>query len=149
MDKYIYSQSVHKDFHGVMSFLIKFIRENYGEKYMYGFFTDSAKYIYKPLVKRIKENGLNEMKQHIEKVFSMEDGTLEIELKENHLICKVKKCPAISFMKTSKVEIDKDFCKCSTDMVNSTIAKESGYNFKIDYDQEKGSCIQQFWRESK
>jgi hypothetical protein len=70
-------------------------------------------------------------------------------LKENHLICKVKKCPAISFMKDHKVEIDKDFCKCSTELVNKSIAKECGYSFKVDYDQEKGKCVQEFWKEDK
>ena len=149
MDEYIYSQSVHKDFHGIMNFLIKFIRENHGEKHMEAFFTGAAAYIYKPLIERIRKNGLTEMKKHIEKVFSMEDGKVVSKLEDNHLVCNVKKCPAIYFMKDHKMEIDKNFCKSSTEIVNRSIAKECGYNFKVDYNQEKGSCIQEFWKEDK
>ena len=58
MDDYIYSQSVHKDFHQVMSFLIKFIRDNHGDQHMETFFTRAAAYIYKPLIERIKKNNL-------------------------------------------------------------------------------------------
>jgi hypothetical protein len=149
MDEYVYSQSVHKDFHGIMSFLIKFIRENHGEKQMEIFFTDAAVYIYKPLIERIRKNGLTEMRAHIKKVFSMEDGEVVFKMEDNHLICNIKKCPAIYFMKDHKMEIDKNFCKSSTEIVNKAIAKECGYNFKVDYNQESGSCIQEFWREDK
>ncbi|MCL5072764.1 MAG: hypothetical protein M1308_18000, partial [Actinobacteria bacterium] len=135
--------------HGVMNFLIKFIRENHGEKHLEAFFTYAAAYIYKPLIERIRKNGLTEMKQHIEKVFSMEGGKVVFKIEDNYLVCNIKKCPAIYFMKDHKMEIDKNFCKSSTEIVNRSIAKESGYSFKVDYDQEKGSCIQKFWKENK
>lgn len=55
MDEYIYLQSVHKDFHGVLSYIMKFIRKNYGEKHLEEFFTNLTPYIYSPLIKRIKK----------------------------------------------------------------------------------------------
>lgn len=149
MDEYIYSQTVHKNFHGLMSYLIKFIRENHGEKHLESFFSSSAVYIYKPLIKRIKDNGLVEIKKHLEKTFSIEDGEFDLKFKDNRITFNVKKCPAICFMKDKKIEIDKDFCKYSTEVVNKSIAKECSYNFKVDYNQEKGSCIQIFWKEDK
>jgi len=151
MDDYIYSQSVHKDFYIVMNYLIKFIRENYEEKYLESFFNNSAAYIYKPLINRIRDNGLIEIKKHLEKIFSIENGEFNLSFRENEdkLIFEVKKCPAICYMKNNKIEIDKDFCKYSTEVVNKSIAKECNYNFKVDYNQENGSCIQIFWKEGK
>lgn len=148
MDDYTYSQSVHKDFHGVMSYLIKFIRDNHGEQHMETFFTRAAAYIYKPLIERIKKNNLIEMKKHLEKVFTMEGGKFDIDYENGEITFKVSRCPAIWHMKDHNNEIDKDFCKCSTEIVNKSIAKECGYNFSVEYDQGKGQCIQRF-REAK
>lgn len=149
MDEYIYSQSVHKDFHGITSYLMKFIRENYGKEHLESFFTEAAGYIYKPLIERIKKNGLIEMKKHLERTFSMEEGKFDLDYKDNELIFKVKRCPAIWHMKDNKLEVDKDFCKSSTETVNKSIAKECGYDFSLEYDQENGKCIQKFWKEEK
>ncbi len=151
MDNYIYAQSIHKDFHIALNYLIKFLKENYGEKYLDLFFKNSAKYIYKPLIIRMKKNGLLEIKKHFEKVFSSENGEFNIVFieNENKLIFEVKKCPAILHLKKNKIEIDKDFCKYSTETVNKVIAKESNYNFKVDYNQENGRCLQIFWKGEK
>jgi hypothetical protein len=149
MDDYIYSQSVHKDFHGILNYLIKFIRENHGEKHLKSFFTESAAYVYRPLIRRIKDNGLIEMKKHLEKTFKMEDGEFDLKFNNNRITFIVKKCPAIWFMKDKRIEIDKDFCKYSTEAVNKSMAGECGYNFKVTYIQEKGSCIQEYWKEEK
>lgn len=145
MDEYIYSQSIHKDFHGVMSYLIKFIRESHSQKHMEEFFSQAASYNYKPLIDRIKKNGLIEMKKHLERVFSMENGEFELEFENSKLAFEVRKCPAIWYMKDNDQEVDKDFCRCSTELVNQSIARECGYNFSVKYDQDKGQCVQKFW----
>ena len=148
MDDYIYSQSVHKDFHGVMSYLIKFMRENHGTGHMEKFFSDSAAYIYRPLIDRIKKNGISEIEKHYRKVFDMEKGKYEFESDgSSEITFKVKKCPAVWHMKETGSEIDRDFCLCSTELVNKSIAAECGYDFSVEYDQENGQCIQKFWRE--
>ena len=149
MDEYIYSQTVHKDFHGIVSYLFGYLRVHFGEKNLDKFLKDSASYIYKPLIDRIKKSGLKEMKKHLEITFSKEDGKFDTEFKDNQLFFKVKRCPAIWHMKDKKFEIDKEFCKCSTEIVNTVIAKESGYNFNLEYDQENGKCMQKFWKEEK
>lgn len=149
MDNYIYSQTVHKDFHGIMNYLISFIRNNHGEEHLESFFKKSASYIYKPLIDRVKKNGLMEIKKHLERTFTSEDGKFDLKFDNDRITFIVKKCPAIFFMKDKKMETDKDFCKYSTEIVNKTIAQECDCNFKVDYDIEKGCCIQEFWKELK
>ena len=148
MDEYIYSQSVHKDFHGVTSYLIEFIRDNHGKGHMEKFFTDSAAYIYKPLIDRIKKNGLSEIKKHYSRVFDMEDGKYSFEGdNDQKVVFIVERCPAIWHMKDTGSDIDKDYCHCSTELVNKAIAGECGFKFSVDYDQDKGQCVQKFWKE--
>ena len=147
MDEYIYSQSVHKDFHEIMSFLIKFLDENHGKGHMENFFSKASVYIYKPLIVRIRENGLDEMEKHLKRVFDSEKGKYKItSKKDKQIIFKVIKCPAILYLKKTGSEINKNFCLCSTELVNKAIAKECGYNFSVEYDQENGKCVQRFWR---
>lgn len=147
MDEYVYSQSVHKDFHSVMSYLIKYLRKNHDTEHLETFFKDASKYIYKPLIERIKKNGLVEMETHLKRTFSNEGGKFDIYCHNNKLLFKVKKCPAIWYMKENKAEIDKDFCRMSTEIVNKAIAEECGYYFSVKYDQENGKCEQKYWKE--
>lgn len=148
MDDYIYSQSVHKDFHGIMGYLIKFMRDNHGQDHMKKFFRDSAKYIYRPLIDRIREKGLSEIRKHYEKVFDMEEGKCSFKTGgSGELIMEVQRCPAIWHMKDTGTEIDKDFCLCSTQLVNESMAEECGTGFSVEYDQDNGKCIQRFWKE--
>jgi hypothetical protein len=149
MDEYIYCQSVHKDFHGITNYLIGYLRENYGKDNMEKFFKKASLYIYKPLIERIKKDGLIEMKKHLERTFSKEDGKFEINYSDNQLIFKVKKCPAIWQMKDNKIEVDKNFCFISTDIVNKAIASKCGIDFSVEYNQENGSCMQKFTRKEK
>jgi hypothetical protein len=149
LNEYIYSQPVHKDFHGIISYLIKFIRKNYGESEVESFFKEASAYIYKPLIERVKKNGLVEIKKHLERIFSMENGDFDLDYNENKLVFNVRKCPAIWHMKDKKFEIDREFCKFSTEIVSAAIARECGYNFKVEYDQEKGKCTQKFWKDGK
>lgn len=157
----IYNEKVALHVHSIMNFYIKFLKENYGDEGLESFFSEKALYIYKrSLIKRIKDNGLIEMKKHLEKIFSLEGGKFNIDYKENELIFKVEKCPAIWNLKDRSLdideliddrnrEVDKDFCKAETYIVNKALAKECGFNFSVDYDQENGKCVQRFWKEVK
>ncbi len=147
MDEYIYSQSIHKDFHEIINYIIKYLKECYGKHYLESFFEKAAAYIYKPLIERIKNNGLLEMKKHLERTFSMEKGVYELTYNTDELVFIVKKCPAIWHMKDKKIKIDKDFCKTSTDIVSKTISQKCGYCYSVQFNQKNGKCIQKFWKE--
>lgn len=147
--EYMYSQSVHKDFHKVTSMIIQYIRENYGEKVLRSFFEQIAVVIYKPLIERINKNGLVEMKKHVERTFLLEEGEVKSVYKDNKLNFHVTKCPAITHMNDKGFKVDKDFCKMATEIVNKTIAQNCGYNFLVEFDQKNGRCVQKFWKEAK
>ena len=147
MDEYIYSQSVHKDFHQVMSFLIDFLGKNYKSESVKEFFLESTPYIYRPFIERIRKNGLSEISKHYRRIFDMECGDYIIERDtDKEVLLKVKKCPAIWNMKEAGFIINKDFCFYTTELVNKVIAGECGYEFSVEYDQENGKCSQRFWR---
>lgn len=145
MDDYIYSVTAHKDFHIILNDLIKIVRNNFGDEFLKNFLKNRAKYIYKPLIKRIKNNGFIELNNHLKKIFTAEGGKFDLEYTDNRIDFKVCKCPALDHLSKNNIQIDNDFCLCSTSIINKAIAEECNYNFSLEYDLIKKSCKQIFW----
>jgi len=146
MDDYIYSVPVHKDFHIVLNDIIKIARNNFDEDFLKNFLRNKALTIYEPLVKRIRRNGLIEIKEHFEKIFNAEGGQYLIDHRDNRINIAVHRCPALDHLAEKNIEIDRDFCRFSTGIINKIIAEECGYNFSLEYDQDNKSCRQSFWK---
>ena len=147
MDPYLFKQSVHKDFHYTLSLILDFLKDKYGEDEMVSMIKDVARVVYAPLIKDLKEKGLMEIEDHIKKVMQLEDGKYEVKKSNGAVIFNVKKCPAISYMNDKKMKISENFCKMTTKLILGEIAKAAGYKFSVDYNQNKGKCVQKFWKE--
>ena len=59
--------NVHKDFHGAMSYGLKYVYENYGKQGVKQYLTNLANTIYSPLSKDLAENGLKGLEKHWKK----------------------------------------------------------------------------------
>jgi hypothetical protein len=147
MDPYLLKQSLHKDFHYTLSLIFDFLRENYGVDEMERIMKKVGSVIYAPLIKDMKENGLDAIEKHMKELMDLEDGIYESEKQGNSITFRIKKCPAIDHMKNKDLNISDDFCRISTGLVSREIAGEAGYRFSVDYDQDKGQCVQKFWKE--
>ena len=147
MDPYLLKQSLHKDFHYTLSLIFDFLKENYGKDELDMIMKKVSRIIYAPLIEDIKENGLAAMEKHMKELMDLEGGEFEIERGDGSVTFRVLKCPAIEHMKDKGMDISDDFCRISTGLAGSEIAECAGYSFEVDYDQEKGQCIQKFWKE--
>ena len=149
MDEYLYHQSVHKDFHGILGLIFDYLRDNYGEKELARIFKNIAKEIYSPLIKDIKEKGLSAAEDHLKKVMDLENGKYDVKWDDGTLVFKVTKCPAIHHIKDKGQNISENYCRITTELVTGVISEEAGYKFSVDYNQDKGTCTQKFWKEDK
>jgi len=140
--------NVHKDFHGAMSYGLKYVYENYGKQGLKQYLTNLANTVYSPLSKALAEKGLKAMEKHWKKIFDLENADYELFYKDNALNLKIKECPAISHMKKYNYEIFDKFCE-HCNIVNAEICKNAGYESSLEYDQNKGQCLQKFWKEQK
>ena len=141
-------KGVHKDFHGAMSFGLKYVYDNYGDNGIKEYSENLANTVYSPLSKTLKKNGLRELEKHWKKIFDLEDADYKLFYEDNVLNLKINKCPAISHMKKYGYEIFEGFCEhCK--ILNAEICKNAGYQSSIEYDQNKGKCLQKFWKEEK
>jgi len=138
--------NVHKDFHGALSYGIQFLVDNYGLEGLQKYLDGLSSSVYAPLVKDLEEQGLDALRKHFDEIFTLEKGKFEFREEDNTLVFDVKECPAIAHMKAQDYEISPHFCE-HTRMLNEAICTKAGYQSSVDYNQEKGRCVQRFWKE--
>jgi hypothetical protein len=152
MEEYLYKQPVDVDSHGQLGSIIFYLLNQYGEKETESIMESITEDIYKTLISKIKKNGIVEFEKHFKEIMTLEKGVYKIKRDDENLTIEVCKCPAIQpakeHMERRNMKIPEVFCKLCTEVVNKVIARESGYNFLIDYNQDEGKCIQKFWRTS-
>lgn len=139
-------ENVHKDFHGAMSYGLKYVHENYGEEGVRQYLVNVANTVYAPLSQDLAKNGLRALEQHWRRIFDLEGARYELSYDGDALDLKIDECPAISHMKKHGYEIYDQFCDHCR-VVNTEICRNAGYESSTDYDQNAGKCLQRFWRE--
>jgi len=139
---------LHKDFHVLADQGIAFVGEKYGDngvrEYLYRF---TCAY-YAPLIEAIKERGLVALKEHIEKIYEIEEApdTVKLTLTEDELLVEVKYCPAVKFMKSVGYTPSKWYVE-TTRTVNETIADKTNYGFELlYYEADSGKAAYRFFR---
>lgn len=147
MDKYLLKQSVFGDFHGILNIIFDYMENTYGEQETRNILKTIIREIYSPIIKDLKNFGLKTINDHINQVMNLENGDYSVEgNNSDKLTVTVNKCPAIRYMINNNINIYNNFCKFSTELLNNVITDESGYVFSVKYNQNKGNCIQKFWR---
>ena len=137
--------NVHKDFHGCMSFGLKFLAENYGPAELEAYMRRVARNVYAPLIQRLRSQGLPALAVHFRRILTLEDADFRLYADDDVLILEVRECPAIHHMKARGYEIAPNFCE-STRIINDEISRRAGYSTSTEYDQATGRCTQRFWR---
>ena len=138
--------SVHRDFHGAMSYGLKYVYENYKDEGIEQYLKELANTVYFPLSEDLAKNGLKALEKHWKAIYDLEDADYEMFYEDNILNLKINKCPAISHMKKCNYEIFDKFCEhCK--IINAEICRNAGYKSSIGHDQNKCKCLQKFWKE--
>jgi hypothetical protein len=138
MGKYL-----HKDFHGALSYCMGHIAENYGNDVLEKYLREITLACYKGLIEKIKENGIEAWKEHLDRICTLEEADYTVEDLPRGFTLRVTSCPAIDYMRRKNFPLYQDFCR-STTAVNDTIAAETGLFTRTDHDFGKGACVQYF-----
>lgn len=137
---------VHKDFHGALSFALQHLESHYGRSEMEAYLRQVARAVYGPLSKALRRRGLRALEEHWRQVYEQEEGLVRIERTGNRLKFHVERCPAIHHMKERGYPIAEHFCE-STRIINEEVCRAAGFCASVRYDQHKGTCVQEFWKE--
>ena len=140
--------TLHKDFHGAMSYGIQYLYEKYGEAEMLEYLKQLTHTIYSPLTEALKTKGLPALYEHWDYIFTTEGADFEIGYEKNDvLFLKVKKCPAICHIKERDYQVAEKYCEHCR-IINEEICHSASYECSIEYEQDKGSCKQRFWKKN-
>lgn len=138
----------HRDFHISGDRGVRYVGENYGDDAVCEYLEKFTKAYYSPLIAKIKAEGIGAMKEHIEKIYTVEKypDNVKCTLDGENLSVEVSECPAVMYMKESGYEPSKWYVML-TSVVNDVIAKECGYSFEmISYSEENGAAKYAFSR---
>jgi len=137
---------LHKDFHGALSCGIEYLRKHYGAAVVARYLKTFTKSYYAPLRQQIKKEGLKAIKKYFQKIYKNEGGMVEFKESKDKLIINVKKCPAISHMKSKKYSVSPLFCE-TTRIMNEAICEGAFIDSKlVKHDINRGRCLQIFVR---
>ena len=141
------NEYLHKDFHGALCYMIKYLDENFGTEATDEYLAQIGKTYFMPLSEKLKQDGLGALQAHWRHIFQKEQGTFKLYYENNKLVLEVEVCPAIAHLKTRGLFATERYCM-TTRVVNKTICQEAGYKCSCDYSPSKGKCIQKFWKEN-
>lgn len=138
MGKYL-----HKDFHGAMSYCLQFVAERYGKEEVEEYLHEVARTVYRDLIQDIKNRGLVAWREHVERIFELEEGGFSIEEKEGGFDLVVDCCPAITHIQERGYPLYEDFC-AGTCVVQAEIAKQAGVRTRTTLGEKLATCRQEF-----
>ena len=137
---------LHKDFHGYHNFILRHVEMRYGREFMVEGLRRIGQNVYSPVAERLAREGLAYFAEYWKDIFDLEGGEYEIALQDDRLVLTVKKCPALCYIRGKNWPVAGAFCE-HTRIINEEICRTAGYRCSVEYDQEKGSCVQTFWKE--
>lgn len=139
---------MHKDFHGVLCYGIKYVDEKYGPEATKEYLQQVGETVYAPLTDALQKDGLSALEKHWKDVFTKEEGKFSISYEDDTLVLTVDECPAVAHLKKTNCFHTDRFCE-STVVVNETVCHRAGYKCSCEYERGIGKCVQKFWKDKE
>jgi hypothetical protein len=96
------------------------------------------------LTRAIKERGLIAVKEHVEKIYGLEGGEIEINFSDTEMTLVVKACPAVTHLRKNGYPVAELFYE-TTKTVNETLCEGTGFTAElVEYDHRTGRSVQRF-----
>ena len=136
---------LHRDFHGAMCFVIKYLDDTCGPDATAEYLHQVGQTVYEPLIDRLREEGLSALEEHWRNTFTREGGRFSLSYEGDTLVLTVEECPAVSHLRTRGQLSTERFCE-TTVVVNDAICGSAGYACSCQYASGEGRCVQRFWK---
>ena len=134
----------HPDFHGALSAGIEYLDRRYGAEAVRQYLRQFALAFYAPLTRDLKERGLIALKQHFEKVYEREGGTIRTTLSNDELVIEIEACPAVSHMRERGYHVARLFHE-TTRTVNEALCEGTLFRAELaQYDDQTGRAVVRF-----
>lgn len=139
--RYRESGEVHIDFHRSANGTIAHLRDTYGREFLDEIFRRTAENVYRAIRDALRSGGDPEqLVEHWTYFFEREGGQYTLERKDDEIRFVVQRCPAIAYLQSRGIEIDRDFCR-QTVVINETLAKGTPFEITTEV-LGGGTCVQ-------
>jgi len=144
--RYAETGEVHIDFHRTTNGTIAYLREKYGQDFLDDTFRRTARDVYRSIREDLLREDKEQLVEHWTYYFDREGGEYDIEREGDDVRLTVSRCPAISHLQKSGLEVDPAFCRQTT-VINEALAE--GSPFQVDTEVLGGGrCVQTIRRRS-
>lgn len=139
---------LHMDFHILCDHGISYVGNKHGNNAVVELLRNFTVAYHAPLIDRIKDSGLPELKQYIENTYTAEgaDDAVKTVLGDDSLDVEIEYCPAVRFMNNTSHSPSKWFIE-TTRTVYKTIAEQANLDFIVkEYNPQTGKTSFRFSR---
>ncbi len=137
---------LHKDFHGALNQALVYLERNFGGEAVGEYLRQFAGNFYSPLTRDLKKRGLDALKDHLERIYTLEGADFRIERSADELVLTVDACPAVAHIRKMGLPVSRHFSE-TTKTLNAAICEGTGYEFElIEYDPESGRRVERYSR---
>ena len=138
--RYRETGEVHRDFHRSTNGTIAYLRDTYGQEFLDETFRRTARDVYRSIHDDMKRGDPEQLVEHWTYFFEREGGQYTLERKDGEIRFIVHRCPAIAYLQSRGIEIDRDFCR-QTVVINATFGEGSPFEVSTEV-LGGGKCVQ-------
>ena len=125
-----------------------YILDHYGMEGLYEYLSRYTLAYHKPLIQKIRENGLQAVKEYLLWLYN-EEGALDalnIEESNSELSVSIRYCPGVKFIKEERNRDPHAAYEQCTSMVYKALAEAAGIGFEMQsYDPANGAAKFRFY----
>ena len=137
---------LHPDFHGALSCGLEYLHEHFGEDAVRQYLRDFTLSFYAPLRQELIRRGLAALKEHYERTYEREGGTVTCELSPDELVVRAETSPAVTHMRKQGYPVARLFGETVT-TVAAALCEGTEYQAEVlAYDPESGGSALRFQR---
>ena len=140
------NEYLHKDFHGALSAGIDYLEEHFGPEAVREYIEQFAAAYHGPLTDALSRRGLIALKEHFERLYRIEGGSVKITLDDDELLVEVEACPAVTHMRRNNYPVARLFVE-TTRTLDRAICRGTPFEAElVEYDEQTGRSLQRFKR---
>ena len=140
------NEYLHKDFHGALSAGIEYLHQHFGEGAVREYLRQFTTSYFAPLIEAVKARGLIALKDHFEKTYAIEGGSVRLDCSTDVLTLRVDACPAVSHMREHGYPVARLWVE-TTRTVNEALCEGTPFAAElVEYDEQSGRSVQRFHR---
>jgi hypothetical protein len=137
---------LHKDFHGALSTGIAYMEQRYGAEAVRDYLRQFASTFYAGVTQAINERGLIALREHLERVYAIEGGQIDIAFSEDEMRLEVEACPAVTHMREHDYAVAPLFYETSRTVYAAICDGTPFASEWLRYDEVSGRSAVRFFR---